>query len=141
VVNPQARRRGRERALQFLFSLDFNGHTWQEKLEDFWVINPVKPGAKQYAEELIQGVSRHLDELDGEIAGSLDNWTPDRIGYVERAVLRIALYEMRHCADVPDSVAINEALEVTKIFGSEDAPKFINGVLDRLKRKSQSRMA
>ncbi len=86
-------------------------------------------------------MSRHLEELDEEIAGSLDNWTPDRIGYVERAVLRIALYEMRHCDDVPDSVAINEALEVTKIFGTEDAPKFINGVLDRLKRKSQTRTA
>lgn len=141
MVNPQARRRGRERALQFLFSLDFNGHTWREKLEDFWVINPVKPGAKEYAEVLIRGVSGALEDLDEEIAGALDNWTPDRIGHVERNVLRIALYEMRYCPDVPDSVAINEALEVTKIFGADEAPKFINGVLDRLKRKSPTRTA
>lgn len=138
MVNPKVRRRGRERALQFLFSLDFTGQTCEEKLEEFWAINPVKPGARQYAERLIHGVCAHQAALDEEISGGLDNWTPDRIGYVERAALRIALYEMRHCSDVPDAVAINEALEVVKIFGSDDAPKFINGVLDRLKRGDRS---
>ena len=138
MVNPKVRRRGRERALQFLFSLDFTGYGWEEKLEEFWTINPVKPGARQYAEKLIHGVCAHQQALDAEIATALNNWTPDRIGYIERAVLRIALYEMRHCPDVPDAVAINEALEVVKIFGSDDAPKFINGVLDRLKRKPNS---
>lgn len=141
MVNPKVRRRGRERALQFLFSLDFTGYDYREKLEDFWAINPVKPGAKQYAETLIHGVSAHKASLDGEIAGALDNWTPDRIGCVERSILRIALYEMRRCADVPVTVAINEAIEVAKIFGSDDAPKFINGVLDRLKRAADSQSA
>lgn len=138
MLNPHVRRRGRERALQFLFSLDFTGYEYQDKLEEFWAINPVKPGAKQYAEKLIHGVCQQQDALDDEISTALDNWTPDRIGYVERAILRIALYEMRYCSDVPDAVAINEALEVVKIFGSDDAPKFVNGVLDRLKRKARS---
>lgn len=138
MLNPQVRRRGRERALQFLFSLDFTGYAYEDKLEEFWVINPVKPGAMQYAEKLIHGVCANQDALDEEIATALVNWTPDRIGHIERASLRIALYEMRHCGDVPDAVAINEALEVVKIFGSDDAPKFINGVLDRLKRKTGS---
>jgi len=119
-----------------LFSLDFTGYAYEEKLEEFWAINPVKPGAMQYAEKLIHGVCAHQEALDDEIATALENWTPDRIGFVERASLRIALFEMRHCGDVPDAVAINEALEVAKIFGSDDAPKFINGVLDRLKRKA-----
>jgi len=141
VINRNSRRRGRERALQFLFSLDFTGHSVEDKLEDFWAINPVKPGAKEYAEVLIHGVSRFQDEIDQEIAGALDNWTPDRVGFVERNVLRIALYEMRHCPDVPDSVAINEAIEVTKIFGADEATKFVNGVLDRLRRATSANTA
>lgn len=137
-VKPHMRRRGRERALQFLFSLDFTGYDYEDRLEDYWAINPVKPGARRYAEILIHGVRAHLDELDAEIAGCLDHWTPDRIGYIERSILRIALYEMRHRPDVPEAVAINEAIEVVKLFGSEEAPKFVNGVLDRLKRQSRS---
>lgn len=133
MLNRQARRRGRERALQFLFSLDFTGGDYREQLEGFWAINPVKPGARQYAEKLIHGVCGCRQELDDEISGALDRWTPDRIGYIERNALRIALYEMRHCPDVPEAVAINEAIEVVKIFGADEATKFINGVLDRLK--------
>jgi len=136
VVNAKSRRRGRERALQFLFSLDFNNYAVEDKLEAFWAINPARPGAQSYAEKLIRGVSAHRDALDEEISTALDNWTPDRIGHVERSALRIALFEMRHFSDVPEAVAINEALEVVKVFGADDAPKFVNGVLHRLKRKA-----
>jgi transcription antitermination protein NusB len=141
VVNPKVRRRGRERALQFLFSLDFTEYTVEDKLEDFWNINPARPGARQYAEKLIHGVSNHREELDEEILSALDNWTPDRIGHVERSAIRIALFEMRHFKDVPEAVAINEALEVVKTFGSDDAPKFVNGVLDRLKSNAKKNSA
>ncbi len=141
MVNPKVRRRGRERALQFLFSLDFTEYSVEEKLEEFWNINPARPGARQYAEKLIHGVANHREEIDEEIGSALDRWTPDRIGYIERAALRIAVFEMRHITDVPDPVAINEAIEVVKIFGNDDATKFINGVLDRLKRKSKKSSA
>tara|TARA_R110001592_G_scaffold284977_1_gene553314 strand:- start:38 stop:463 length:426 start_codon:yes stop_codon:yes gene_type:complete len=141
VVNAKVRRRGRERALQFLFSLDFTEYTVAEKLEDFWNINPARPGARSYAEKLIHGVASHREELDEEIASALDKWTPDRIGFIERSALRIALFEMRHFRDVPDAVAINEAIEVVKIFGADDATKFINGVLDRLKQKDNKNSA
>ena len=141
MVNPKVRRRGRERALQFLFSLDFTKYEAEDKLEEFWGINPARPGAQQYAEKLIFGVCNHRDELDGEIAGALDKWTPDRIGHIERTMLRIALYEMRHFSDVPEAVAINEALEVIKIFGADNSTKFVNGVLDRLRRKTNSHTA
>lgn len=137
MVNPKVRRRGRERALQFLFSLDFTEYSVEDKLEDFWNINPARPGARQYAEKLIHGVATNRDALDAEIAAALDNWTPDRIGHVERSAIRIALYEMRYFRDVPEAVAINEAIEIVKTFGADDAPKFVNGVLDRLKRKAK----
>ena len=132
-MNPRLRRRARECAVQFLFGLDMTEYVSSDALEGFWEMNPTRPGAKDYADALIQGVADHLAELDEAIAGALENWTPDRVGGVERNVLRVALFEMRHMDDVPDAVAINEAVEIAKRFGADDAPRFVNGVLDRLK--------
>ncbi len=127
------RRRARERAVQFLFGLDFTQYDWQESLVGFWEANPVRPGVKSYAERLIRGVSEHREALDSAIAGAVAKWSPERMGRVERNVIRIALYEMKFEEDVPPNVAINEAIEVTKTYGGEDTAGFVNGVLERLK--------
>ena len=129
------RTRARERALQFLFGLDFTQYPWDTEIGAFWEINPSRPGVQKYANRLIQGVCDNQEDLDHHIAAALDNWTPDRIGYIERAVLRIAAYEMLYIADVPSNVAINEAVEVAKRFGAEETPRFVNGVLDRLRKQ------
>ncbi len=135
-INPQLRRRARERAVQFLFGLDFTQYGWESAIEKFWEGNPVKTGAKSYAERLIRGVADHRVELDEAIDTSLDRWTPDRVGRVERNVLRVALYEIWYEDDVPANVAINEAIEVVKLYGEEETSRFINGVLERLKEKA-----
>ena len=134
VFSPKKKRDSRERALQFLFGLDFTNYDWESAIEDFWEAYPAADPVRQYAEELIRGVNANLEALDAEIAGAIDKWTPDRIGKIERNILRLALYEMRHCDDVPPAVAINEAIEITKRFASDESPRFINGVLDRLKK-------
>lgn len=133
--NPRMRRRARERALQFLFGLDFTRYAWDQEIDAYWEASPARPSVRQYADVLIRGVSEHIEDLDTRIRGALDKWTPDRVGRVEWVVMRIALFEMMHQPDVPASVAIDEAIEVAKRFGAEDAPRFINGVLDRLRRK------
>jgi len=74
--------------------------------------------------------------LDADIDTAVHNWSPERVGRVERNILRIALYEMRHADDVPAAVAINEAIELAKMYGTDDAPRFVNGVLDRLRETS-----
>jgi len=135
VVNPRARRRARERALQFLFGLDFTQYSWDAAIEDFWECFPARPSVKHYAQRLIRGVAENQTDLDERILRSLDNWTPDRVGRIEKAVLRIALYEMLHVEDVPPSVAINEAIEVAKMYGADETPRFVNGVLDRLRKQ------
>ena len=135
MASPKLRRRARERALQFLFGLDFTRYDWQEVLEDFWDTNPSRPGVKRYAEKLIKGVMDHRAELDQTIAESLENWSLDRVGCIERNVIRVALFEIRHVPDVPVPVAINEALEVAKQYGADEAPRFVNGVLDKLKHR------
>ena len=134
-ANPRLRRRARERALQFLFGLDFTEYAWEPEVEGFWDANPSRPGVKRYTERLVRGVTTHQKELDAHLSEAMEHWSFDRIGYIERSVLRIALFEMLHADDVPPTVAINEAIEVTKRFGADDAPRFVNGVLDRIRRK------
>ena len=137
MLDPLVRRRARERALQFLFGLEFTHYAWEEVIDAFWDTRPSKPSVKQYAIQLIRGVQENLDALDHEISQALQNWSADRVGRVERAILRIGLYEMRHEPDVPAPVAINEAIELAKSFGADDTPRFVNGVLDRLRRSSE----
>jgi N utilization substance protein B len=129
------RRKARERALQFLFGLEFTNCAWEEAFDRFWSIEPARATVKQYARVLVRGVFEHRDALDHEISACLQNWAPERVGRVERNILRIALYEMRHEDDVPPAVAINEAIELAKEYGTDEAPRFINGVLDRLKEE------
>ena len=133
MPNPRLRRRARERAMQFLFGLDFTRNDWHPALELFWEANPSRPGARKYAQKLIRGIAERREEIDEALAGALENWRPERVSRTEWNVLRIALYEMRYADDVPENVAINEAIEVAKRYGSDGGPQFVNGVLDRLK--------
>ena len=143
----QVRHQGREWALQFLFGLCFTGNAWEDDLENFWMnvsrvfpdlsVDPDDP-ARAYADMLIEGVSGHREDLDARILAELDRWTPERVGHIERTAIRIALYEMEYLSDVPPPVAINEAIELTKEYGSDDAPRFVNGILDRLRKSLEA---
>jgi N utilization substance protein B len=133
-VTAHARRAARERAVQCLFGLDFSGNEVDEALAMFWEATPARDSVRAYAEELVRGVMDNLAVIDAAIATALENWSPERVGRIERNAIRVALYEMRHIDDVPDGVAINEAIEVARRFGSDEAPRFVNAVLDRLKK-------
>lgn len=137
MPDPRVRRKARERALQFLFGLDFSNYNWDDAIQFFWDTELTRPSVKAYAMTLIQGVSDRREDLDDEIDRAIDRWSPDRVGRIERNVLRIALYEMRYQDDVPAPVAINEAIELAKNFGSNEAPRFVNGVLDKLATKNK----
>ncbi len=132
AVDPKIRRRARERAVQYLFGRDFTGPESNPSLEAFWEAFPSKPAVRQYAELLLNGVTERGAELDALIDASLLSWAPERVGKLERNVLRVALFEMMFRNDVPRKVAINEAIEVVKVFGSDDTARFVNGVLDRI---------
>ena len=82
--------------------------------------------------ERIDGVSLNLEEIDGRIARHVDNWGMDRLGGVDRNVLRLAFYELLYCEDVPPVVAVNEAIDLAKELSSDESGKFVNGILDRL---------
>lgn len=133
--------RARGRALEFLFGLEFTEYDWKNEIEAFWKTFETKAGVAEYAERLISGVNDHKNELDAAIVGALQKWSWERVDRVERNILRIALYEMTHEEDVPAKVAINEAIEITKSYGSPESPRFVNGVLDRLREEMEDASA
>lgn len=86
-----------------------------------------------FADPLIRGVLEHRDEIDADIKGIAKNWDLHRIAAVDRNILRLAIYEMRHREDIPPVVSINEAIEIAKRFSTEDSSKFVNGILDKVR--------
>jgi N utilization substance protein B len=92
------------------------------------------PKEDSFAWELIQGVGQNFKELDQIIASYSRNWKLDRIARIELTILRLALYEMIKREDIPLKVAINEAVELSKLFGDENSRNFVNGILDAVAR-------
>jgi N utilization substance protein B len=88
---------------------------------------------QKFAEKLVHGIIQHQVEIDKQLVDHLENFTLPRLSTIDRNVLRLAIYEMFYCDDVPPIVAINEAIELAKRFGTEESGGFVNGVLDRLK--------
>ena len=135
------RRKAREAALQFLFQDDFGGagdhgaEDIDERFDRFCLFYQISHKARPYALELLHGIAARRGELDRIIRENAENWRLERIAIMDRNLLRIGTYEMVFAADVPPQVAINEAVEIAKRFGSGDSPGFINGILDAVKTK------
>lgn len=126
------RRKAREVALQVLYSLNFVNLDVRKALDLFWGNFTASKEAKEFAESLVAGVWEHRDEIDALIDGCSDNWSLSRMPKVDISVLRMAVFEFLYCPDIPPKVTINEAIELGKIFGSENSGSFINGILDAI---------
>ncbi len=129
------RREGREVALQLLFHWDLNVQqsVTPTELDLFWEFRPAMPGVRTFATNLLNGVIAHQATIDEKISKYTANYELRRISAVDRNILRMAIYEMLYADDVPPIVAINEAIDIAKKFGTEESGKFVNGVLDRVK--------
>ena len=128
------RRRAREAAIQFHFWRDLHHGEGPERIEDFWEFCPVKLNVREFAQPLIEGMISHLPEIDERIKRYAENYNLNRISAVDRNVLRLAIYEMLYRDDIPPVVSINEAIELAKTFGGADSGKFVNGILDRVRK-------
>lgn len=129
------RRDARERAVQILFGLDLNSSVPLETaLSDLPESTSLSPRAQAFLERLVRGVVAHRDELDAEIASHAEHWNIARMGTVERNVLRIGVFELLYHGDVPPPVVINEAVDIAKYFGSRESGRFINGILDQVRK-------
>jgi N utilization substance protein B len=128
------RRETREWIMQFLFQLDFNLEPMDIALKDFWEEKTPSEREKTYAEEIIKGVVQHKAELDARLSEYAKRWDSERMGGVDRTVMRVALFEMLYRDDVPPIVSINEAVHFAKDFSSFQSGRFVNGVLDRIRK-------
>lgn len=129
------RRKAREIALQFLYELDLNAEDDPTAREhDFWGRHPLAPDGRAFAEALVRGTKVNQAKIDQTIAQGAEHWDLDRMAVVDRNILRLAVYELLCSAEVPPKVAINEAIEIAKKFGTKESSRFINGVLDKIHR-------
>jgi N utilization substance protein B len=131
------RRQAREWAVQFLFQTEFNSGDLDAALADFWNDEEKKPQERDrtYVDEVVRGVLEKQREIDRTITKYTDNWDVDRLGVLDRTVLRVAVYEMLFRSDIPPVVSINEAVEIAKAYSGKESGRFVNGVLDRIQKE------
>lgn len=130
-----SRRHAREVALQILYQLDAQPDlTAAAALVHFFTAfaMPEDEEVREFAEKLVCGVYGKRREIDERIVGASRNWRLERMARVDRNLLRLAVYELSFESDLPPKVAINEAIEIAKRFGTNESPAFINGVLDKI---------
>jgi transcription antitermination protein NusB len=126
VADQTARRAARERAVGLLYEAEVK----DQPAIDVLAALPVAPD--DYVVEVVTGVTEHAAELDEAITRYARNWDLDRMPALDRAILRLAAYELGHRPDVPRNVVINEAVELAKVFSTEESGKFVNGMLSAM---------
>lgn len=127
------RRTARSKALQALFQIALSETEPTEAINNILEDEPSDP----FLEQIVFGTAKKLDELDEIIRPYLKNWKLERIGNVDRTILRMAVYEMQYIDDIPANVTINEAVELAKAYGDDTTKKFVNGVLSKLKDNTE----
>ena len=140
MSKPGKRREGRQAAMQYLFAHDVHGIVSDAERAAFWEMHLAKDAVRAYAEELVGGILRHQQEVDMLISSVLENFSFERLGVVDRNILRLGVYELLY-TDVPPPVIINEAIEIARDFGDTKTRSFVNGILDRLAKSLPPRPA
>ena len=133
-IDLTARSRARRRAAQAVYAWQVGGNPMREVIEEFRHEQDMEIADIEYFEDLLRGVEKHCAELDAGLVPWLDREMA-QVDPIERAVLRLAAYELRHRPDVPYRVVLNEAVEVAKRFGAEHGHTYVNGVLDKAARE------
>lgn len=123
------RRAARRRALDIIYQADATSRSPAQVLEDRQAFGERIPG---FTAELVSGVSEHLEEIDRRIGNHAIDWTVARMASVDRAILRLAVYELLYREDIPTAVAIDEAVRAAKRLSTKESSGFVNGILGRL---------
>lgn len=129
------RTRARELAIQSLYQLDVQGSDALELLDQFFTESDADDSVRKLARDWTKGTWKNLQQCDELISASAARWQLDRLSTVDRGILRLSVYQLKFCPDIPPKVVINEAIELAKKFSSEKAPAFVNGVLDAILKK------
>jgi len=129
------RRRSREFVLQVLYQLDI---TKQDPIKTLALTKEhftPKEEDNEFVERIVLGVLEHCKEIDRFIEQYSENWRLDRMATIDRNILRMAIFELLYCKEIPPKVTLNEAVDLGKRFGSEDSGSFVNGILDRIQNE------
>lgn len=132
-----SRRKARELALQVLFHIDFTGGLPKEIIPAVYAMQEgeIPEAVNDYVEWIVDGTIEHHEEIDRLISELARDWKLERMGGVDRAITRMAIYEIKYGVDrVPPRAAVNEAVELAKHFGSDESGRFVNGILGSLVR-------
>ena len=130
-----ARTKARKRALDVLYGADVRGESINAALlaeENRQLADPKRASSWEYAKVIVEGVVAHGDEIDEMIETYAQGWTLDRMPAVDRAIIRIGIWEILHNSEVPSAVAIAEAVESATVLSTEDSAGFVNGLLGRI---------
>ena len=130
------RRKARELALQLLYELDLRGgEEAGQAAAEFWRRQEVPEEVRTFADTIVRGTTAHRGKIDELISGFAERWDLERMAVVDRNIVRAGIFELLWADDVPPKVAINEALEIARKFSTAQSTRFINGLLDRVRRE------
>ena len=136
----ESRRQAREAAVQMLYQWEIGKQSMLEVMQTYWTTPgiasdaPLSDDLRQFAATLTNGVAATVEQLDPMIAEAAQNWRLERMAVMDRIILRLAVYEFLHQPGTPARVIINEALELARTFSNDDSVRFINGMLDGIRR-------
>ncbi len=126
----------REHALKILYQMDITRRPLDTLVVDYWKAEESRDEEViGYAKLLIDGVMKHLADIDEKIAKYATNWQLKRMAVIDRNVMRLGLFELQYTTDIPPKVAINESVELAKKYGDLESSKFVNGILDKIHKK------
>jgi len=126
------RRKAREIAMQVLFCMDMSEDKSDELIDRLYEAANAPADIRPFCDKLIKGVRDHRPDIDKVIEQFSDNWKLFRMACVDRNIIRIAVFELLHCEDIPPRVSINEAVDIAKKYGTGESGAFINGILDSI---------
>ncbi len=136
----EPRHRAREAAIQMLYQWEVGRGLMPEVLQTFWTegpggANPIAADLQAFAATLAGGVASTVEQVDPMIGEAAEHWRVERMNVLDRLILRLAVYEFLHQPETPSKVVINEALELARTFSTDEAVRFINGILDAVRKK------
>ena len=124
----------RECALKILYRIEISKESVTASLKDFWSVEQVDKEVKDFTNSLVKGTHGNLSRIDEIISKYADNWELKRIAVVDKNVLRMGIFQLLYRDDIPPKVSINEAIELAKKYGDVDSGKFVNGILDKVRK-------
>ena len=131
------RKEARQAAFTILYQTDIQKCPVSEILDVYYRENKISSKDKEYIDDVTKGAENNLETIDGYISKGLKSWSLSRISKIDKAVLRVAIYEIFYREDIPDSISIYEAVELVKAYNNEDAGGFVNGILRGIVRTNK----